>query len=141
MIRSIVKCFRGLIVFCLTSFLHVCVYSSVQNHFFFSFRLCYRKQLVSVALSCCTGIKYLETMRFLSLTKHVKRESWRKSWCTHCYFVSFSLLQSGAKQLFSIWINFGCFGMRHVPEILKRERRVAEWRFLAASLCLCGTLK
>lgn len=87
-----------------------------------------------VVLNCCTGTKYVETTWFLSLTKHVKRELWRKSWCNRCYLVSFSFLQSGPKQLFSIWINFGSFGMRRVPEILKREGEVAEWRFLAASL-------
>lgn len=103
---------------------------------------------MSVVLNCCMGMKYLETARFVSLTKHVKRELRRKSWCTHCYLVSFSLLQSGPKQLFSVWVDFRSFGMSNVPEILKRERGVAEWKGgdrMEVLGCfppsLCGTLK
>lgn len=92
-----------------------------------------------MAYVCCTELLYRneilgnDVVSFVDKTHY--RESQGKSCCTRRYLVSFSFLQNAPKHLFSIWINFGSFGVRHVPEILKRERwGVAEWRILAASL-------
>lgn len=44
------------------------------------------------------------------------------------------LLKKRTKAGISIWTNSGSIGLRDVPEVLKEERRVAEWRVLAVSL-------
>lgn len=118
----------------------MCV-SPIQNCFFFSFRWHWRKQLVPVLLNCCTRMKYVETMWFLPLTKHVKGESQRKSWCTHCYLVSFPskmVDQSSYFNLDKFWIRWAEACSRSLKRTKKGSRMEG---FGCFSPSLCGTLK
>lgn len=54
MIHSIVDCFRGLAVFCLTSFLDVCVRSSCSKTLLFQLQVALKK----MACVCCTELLY-----------------------------------------------------------------------------------
>lgn len=83
-----------------------------------------------VLLNYCTRMICLETMWFLSLIEMLRENPQEKAAIPTVTWLAF-LLEKWTKAVISIWTNSGSIGLGWVPEVLKKERGVTEWRVLA----------
>lgn len=69
-------------------------------------------------------------MWFLSLIEMLRENPQEKAAIPTVTWLAF-LLEKWTKAVISIWTNSGSIGLGWVPEVLKKERGVTEWRVLA----------
>lgn len=89
-----------------------------------------------LCLFCWTAVLEWNTWKqsdFFHWQNILIENPWEKAGVPAVTWLAF-LLKKWIKAVISVWTNPASFGLRHVPEILKKERGVAEWRVLALSL-------